>query len=82
MAKVWDQSKTEEEAIKLPKGTLVSDFGYIVAQISVDSSDVYKAAAAIKQSGQSVTVATQASLLVKAQQLGLLPEYEGKLMVG
>ncbi len=69
--KVWNsQVNTIEQALDLPKGSYAADFGFLVQQ-SVDPNHVLEAAQAVKDSGEPITVATQAKLMVVAQEKGL-----------
>jgi len=83
---IWTQSGTIAEALGLPEGryaadvwveqganpehTYAADVGLWVEQ-DVDPEHTMIAANAIKNSGEEVMVATQAGLIVKAQELGV-----------
>ena len=68
--KVWNQSNSVEEAFELPEGRYGADFGFVVEQ-SISPHHVLEAATAIKESGKACTVASQAQLIVKAQEMGV-----------
>ena len=65
--KIWTQNNTIEEALSLPEGSYAADFGFLVQQ-SVNPDHVLIAAQAIKENNIECTVASQAGLLVKAQE--------------
>ena len=65
--KTWNQTNTVEQALELPTGSYYANFGFLVLQ-SVKPEHVLEAAAAIKESGLEITVASQAGLIVKAQE--------------
>ena len=67
---LWTNEKTIEDALTLPEGRYCADFGIRIEQ-SVAPDRVIEAAQAIKNAGVQVTVATQAAILVKAQELGV-----------
>jgi hypothetical protein len=67
---VWTQDNTVQEALQLPVGSYAADFGFLVQQ-SVNPKHVLEAAQAFKESNTEVMVASQAGLLVKAQEAGL-----------
>lgn len=65
--KIWTQDNTVAEALELPEGRMAADLGFLVQQ-SVSPDNVLIAAQAFKDSGEPITVATQAALIVKAQE--------------
>ena len=70
--KTWNSKKNSlEEALELPKGRYVADFGGLRVDQSVELDTVVEAAQAILDSGQEITVASQAKLICKAQELEL-----------
>ena len=56
---IWTQDSTIAQALGLPEGRYAANFGFLVQQ-SVSPEHTMLAAQAIKQSGQSVMVVTQA----------------------
>jgi hypothetical protein len=73
MAKVWTQDMPVDAALSLPEGRFAADFGFFVQQ-SVNPDHVLMAAQAIKDSKQIVVTASQAGVLVKDSELGLMPD--------
>ena len=67
---VWTQDNTVQEALQLPVGSYAADFGFLVQQ-SVNPEHVLEAAQAFKTSGNDIVVASQAGLMVKAQETGI-----------
>lgn len=68
---IWNsKTNTIEESFNLPVGRIAANVGFLVEQ-SINPEHVLIAATALKNSGQDVTVASQAGLMVKAQELGL-----------
>ena len=68
--KVWTQSNSSEEALSLPKGTYCANFGFLVQQ-SVEPDYVLMAAQAIIDNNIQCTAASQAAIIVQAQQSGV-----------
>lgn len=69
--KVWDSKiNNAAQSLELPEGRYAADFGFLVEQ-SVNPDYVLGAAQSIIESGESVTVASQAKLMVLAQEKGL-----------
>jgi hypothetical protein len=65
---IWKSTEnTVEEALSLPKGTLIGNMDGLRFQDSVKPDHVIEAVAAIKLSEQIVIAGTQAKILVEAQ---------------
>ena len=67
---MFTQNSSIESVNQLPVGRYAADFGFLVEQ-SVNPENVLIAAQALLNSKQEFVVASQAGLLVKAQQMGL-----------
>lgn len=66
--KIWKTTENSvEDALNLPEGSFAADFGFWVEQ-SVSPDRVLEAATAFKEQEVEVTVASQAALIVKAQE--------------
>ena len=77
--KVWNSTvNAAEDALELPKGRIAADVGFWVEQ-SVDPDDVLEAAQALVDAAIEVKVASQAKLLVVAQQKGLALQEWGEI---
>lgn len=72
---VWDSTKHGfDEALELPQGSYCADFGFLVEQ-SVSLGDLDETITELKQKNIAITATTQAAILVKAQQNGLLDNW-------
>jgi hypothetical protein len=65
---IFTQDSAVQDAFKLPKGKYCADFGFYVEQ-GVEPDHVLQAAQALLSSGESFAVASQAGVIVKAQEL-------------
>lgn len=65
---IFTQDLTVQDALKLPVGKYCANFGFYVEQ-SVEPDHVLQAAQALLNSGESFAVASQAGVIVKAQEL-------------
>ncbi len=77
---VWNSLKnTVDEALALPKGRFAADFGFWVEQ-SVSPDKVLDVVTELQEKQISITAVSQAGILVKAQENGLLGEW-GKIII-
>ena len=68
---VWKSTdNSPEQALDLPKGSFAADFGFLVQQ-SVEPDHVLEAALALVETGKSVVAASQAKIIVAAQENGV-----------
>jgi hypothetical protein len=67
---IWTQNDSVEKALELPKGRYAANFGFWVEQ-SVNPEYVLIASQSIVDNKIQCTVASQAGLIVKAQQAGV-----------
>lgn len=69
--KVWNSQKhTAEQALDLKEGVYVADFGIRIQQ-SVESDHTLEAAQALIDANIEVTAASQAKIIVLAQEKGV-----------
>ena len=71
MALIFNQDSSVEDSLTLPTGRYYSSIASMNIEQSVKPEDVLEAAQALLDSGKSFVAATQAGLIVKAQQEGL-----------
>jgi hypothetical protein len=67
---IWTENNTVEEALNLSKGRYAANYGFFVEQ-SVSPALVLLAAQAIVDNKISCTIASQAGIIVKAQEAGV-----------
>lgn len=79
MAKTWNPIQGKAEgALDLLEGRYAADIGFMVEQ-SVQSDHVLEAAQALADAKTNKVFASQAGVIVKAQELGLAFQDWGKL---
>lgn len=77
---VFTHQSDLSELSTLPKGRYIANVGFNVEQ-SATPDRVMEAVTALKESGKEFAVASQAALIVKAQDLGVAFQDWGKLSV-
>jgi hypothetical protein len=77
--KIWNSAtNVAEDALELPQGRIAADVGFWVEQ-DVNPDDVLEAAQAVIDAKVEVKVASQAKLLVVAQEKGLALQTWGEI---
>lgn len=76
MASVWTIADKAQDALNLPEGRLVANFGFR-CEVSVDHDDLLEAAKYLIDQHWDGAAATQTKIMIQAQKLGCpaLSEY-------